>query len=58
MWLVAGLGNPGSKYRMTRHNIGFMVVDSYVASIGHPPEKKEHKSLSYHFRHGRPKSGT
>ena len=27
MWLVAGLGNPGSKYAMNRHNIGFMVVD-------------------------------
>ena len=30
--LVAGLGNPGSEYRQTRHNIGFMVVDR-LASI-------------------------
>jgi PTH1 family peptidyl-tRNA hydrolase len=26
-WLVAGLGNPGSGYAKTRHNLGAMVVD-------------------------------
>lgn len=34
MWLVAGLGNPGSKYERNRHNIGFRVVDELAAKHG------------------------
>ncbi len=31
-FLIAGLGNPGRKYRKTRHNIGFMVIDEMAES--------------------------
>ena len=29
--VIAGLGNPGSKYRNTRHNIGYALVDQLAA---------------------------
>jgi PTH1 family peptidyl-tRNA hydrolase len=32
--IIVGLGNPGTQYRMSRHNIGFQVVER-VAQINH-----------------------
>ncbi|XMB71560.1 aminoacyl-tRNA hydrolase [Mycoplasmatota bacterium WC30] len=32
MKLVVGLGNPGKKYKNSKHNIGFMILDSYASS--------------------------
>ncbi len=34
MKLLAGLGNPGSKYANNRHNVGFMVIDEIAGAWG------------------------
>lgn len=33
-WLIAGLGNPGAKYRLTRHNAGFLAIDYLAEKVG------------------------
>ncbi|MDX1921732.1 MAG: aminoacyl-tRNA hydrolase [Alphaproteobacteria bacterium] len=41
MWLLVGLGNPGSKYQHNRHNIGFMAVDEIHRHFAFGPWKKK-----------------
>lgn len=41
-WVVIGLGNPGSEYERTRHNIGAMVVSELVSR--NDKNLKSHKS--------------
>jgi PTH1 family peptidyl-tRNA hydrolase len=46
MWLVVGLGNPGKIYTNTRHNIGFMVIDSLSDKFSIPLQYKA-KNFTY-----------
>ena len=43
--LIIGLGNPGDDYIRTRHNIGFLAVDSIATQYHCPPWKKKFRSL-------------
>lgn len=45
MLIIVGLGNPGSKYAATRHNIGFEVVDYFAQKHRIGFDKTKHKAL-------------
>ena len=44
-WLIAGLGNPGPKYDLPRHNAGFMVVDALAERFGCDMRRVKFKGL-------------
>lgn len=45
MYIIAGLGNPGSKYEKTRHNVGFQVIDRLAAKYHIDMNMKKHKAI-------------
>ena len=49
--LIVGLGNPGSQYRNTRHNIGFMVLDCIADRLGVAFTREKFEGLYTESRH-------
>ena len=45
MYIIAGLGNPGSEYELTRHNIGFRVIDELAEEYNISISESKHKGL-------------
>ena len=46
MYIIAGLGNPGSKYENTRHNIGWLAVDELAKAQGVTVDRMKFHALT------------
>ena len=44
-FLIVGLGNPGKEYELTRHNIGFIVLDNFAIKAGIEISKTGYRGL-------------
>jgi PTH1 family peptidyl-tRNA hydrolase len=45
MYLIFGLGNPGNRYQLTRHNIGFMVLEKLASGLEIDLKQKSFNAL-------------
>ncbi|MCX7842310.1 MAG: aminoacyl-tRNA hydrolase [Clostridia bacterium] len=45
LFIIAGLGNPGSRYDNTRHNVGFDTIDLLAGKYNIKVSKLKHKAL-------------
>lgn len=45
MYIIAGLGNPGAKYELTKHNVGFSAIDMYAKKHEVSIDKKKFDGL-------------
>ena len=53
MLVFAGLGNPGTKYVKTRHNLGFLVAEEIARRHGFQPWRHRHHGTAARGRLGR-----
>ncbi len=44
-FLIAGLGNPGRKYELNRHNLGFTLLDRLAARLGESFDQVQSRAL-------------
>ncbi len=50
--LVVGLGNPGSEYAETRHNLGFKVIEALEEALGIKVKQRKFSARLGEGRHG------